>query len=421
MGQLFSAPMPALIARLEDCLLPDDREQLLNTMEAIQSKVGSVIGKSTATQQFASFGGVPVLLKAMKTMVKDDVVMRLGVAIFDYQRENKPAMVEFIRNGGMVVLDDCLKIHKLDSTLELMIPVLQRYVRAAGAGAAIKEINDEAVSLQLCEHCQLTIDRMKKNEAGNSGNKAAPVEHLSSLDRAVRVLMFMKNYPSRKPVVVAGLSALMYYSVNANKEKSIQESVLCVMLHEIAENFVADPDVIWRVAVICRNISNVGENIAFDILKTDIHEVLHDAFNNCTEHRVRQQILWYFECVLKYSKCRNTLQMSEKIMTLIGKLCEDRKKLGIKQKLYPPKDKFEMYKVIIPFFLKQFYNETGGVILKLDTVEPEAPYIKPRKQFEKLPMYGTVDTKIFNSDKDNPVGNKYKLVDKDDEEKRGWK
>ena len=88
----------------------------------------------------------------------------------------------------------------------------------------------------------------------------------------------------------------------ANKEKSIQESILCVMLHEIAENFVADPDVIWRIAVICRNISIVGgiwlvifweilinglyvENIAFDILKTDIHEVLHDAFNNCTEHR----------------------------------------------------------------------------------------------------------------------------------------
>jgi hypothetical protein len=129
MGQLFSAPMPALITRIEDCLLPDDRELLLNTMEAIQSKVGSIIGKSTATQQFASFGGVPVLLKAMKTMIKDDVVMRLGVAIFDYQRENKTAMVEFIRHGGMVVLDDCIKIHNLDSTLELMVPVLQRYVR----------------------------------------------------------------------------------------------------------------------------------------------------------------------------------------------------------------------------------------------------------------------------------------------------
>jgi hypothetical protein len=48
------------------------------------------------------------------------------------------------------------------------------------------------------------------------------------------------------------------------------------------------------------------------------------------------------------------------------------------------------------------------------------PYIKPRKQYEKPPMYGTVDTKIYNSGKDNPVENKYKLVDKDDEEKHGW-
>jgi hypothetical protein len=102
--------------------------------------------------------------------------------------------------------------------------------------------------------------------------------------------------------------------------------------------------------------------------------------------RVRQQILWYYESILKYSKCRNMLQMSEKNMALIGKLCEDRKKLGIKYKFYPPKvmldklglfhsqfcffkqDKFEMYKVILPFNLKQFYNETGGVVLKLETV-----------------------------------------------------
>ena len=35
--------------------------------------------------------------------------------------------------------------------------------------------------------------------------------------------------------------------------------------------------------------------------------------------------------------------------------------------LLAEQDKFEMYKVIIPFSLKQFYNETGGAILKLDT------------------------------------------------------
>ncbi len=105
--------------------------------------------------------------------------------------------------------------------------VFTLHATAAGAGAAIKEISDEAVSLQLCEHCQLTIDRMKKNEKGSSGGNTAPVEHLSSLDRAVRVLMFMKNYPSRKPVVVAGLSALIYYSVNGIVSNLLL-SLLCI-------------------------------------------------------------------------------------------------------------------------------------------------------------------------------------------------
>ena len=121
--------MPLLITRIEDCLLPDDREQLLNTMEIVQRKVGGFIGRQKASEAFTTSGGVSVILKAMKTMIKDDVVIRIGVAIFDYQKENKIAMVEFIRFGGMMLLEDCLKIHPEDSTLGLLVPVLQRYVR----------------------------------------------------------------------------------------------------------------------------------------------------------------------------------------------------------------------------------------------------------------------------------------------------
>lgn len=115
--------------KIEDCLLPDDRELLLDIMEIIQGRVSSILGKKGASQNFVLAKGVPCILKAMRAMMDDDVVLRLGVAIFNYQKENKDCMVQFITNGGLTVLEDTLAKHPMDSTLAALIPVLQRFVR----------------------------------------------------------------------------------------------------------------------------------------------------------------------------------------------------------------------------------------------------------------------------------------------------
>jgi hypothetical protein len=129
MGNAFGTPMGALLIRIEECLLPDDRELLLDTLEKIQGRVSSLLGKKSASQSFVAGRGVPCILRAMKTMMLDDVVLRLGVAVFDYQKENKECMIQFITSGGMTILDEARQAHPLDSTLASLIPVLQKYVR----------------------------------------------------------------------------------------------------------------------------------------------------------------------------------------------------------------------------------------------------------------------------------------------------
>lgn len=95
----------------------------------------------------------------------------------------------------------------------LIILNFLRYT-AAGAGAAKQEIDDEAVSLQLCENCQHTVDRMRRKK-----DTTVVSETVTSIERAVRVLMFVKNYPTRKGVVVAGLNALIFFAINGTLNK----------------------------------------------------------------------------------------------------------------------------------------------------------------------------------------------------------
>jgi hypothetical protein len=99
---------------------------------------------------------------------------------------------------------------------------------AAGAGAAVQEISDDAVALQLCEKCQMTLDRLKRHSAGNDNKVAKAV--MKTSERVNRVLMFMSNYQSRKDVILTGLNALMYFSQNGKYLIYIYFSKLCDLL-----------------------------------------------------------------------------------------------------------------------------------------------------------------------------------------------
>jgi hypothetical protein len=86
---------------------------------------------------------------------------------------------------------------------------------AAGAGAAVNEINDEAISLQLCEKCQVTLDKLKRAALPPGAEAAVSTgEVKKSSDRVNRVLMFMDNYLTRRDVIICGLNAIVYFSQN---------------------------------------------------------------------------------------------------------------------------------------------------------------------------------------------------------------
>ena len=77
----------------------------------------------------------------------------------------------------------------------------------------MKEISDEAIALQLCEKCQVTLDKLRR-AALPPGADVSGGEIKKSSDRVNRVLMFMNNYLSRKDVIINGLNAIVFFSQN---------------------------------------------------------------------------------------------------------------------------------------------------------------------------------------------------------------
>jgi hypothetical protein len=120
-------PVPAIIQRIDECLIPDDREPLLNYLEMLEQKL-SGMSKQTATVSFHGSGGTTVMLKIMKRMLTDEVTLRMIINIFDLQKRNIPIILDFLKYGGLEMLIKIMVDHAEDIFLMAQAPDFKTYV-----------------------------------------------------------------------------------------------------------------------------------------------------------------------------------------------------------------------------------------------------------------------------------------------------
>lgn len=195
-----------ILMRLQECIIPDDKETILDYLEMLDEKCER---KSTAAE-FKEGRGVLSAMKIMKKMIDDPVVVRLGLAIINTSLTYQPIIMDFIQYGGIDFLKKVEKEHEKDEFLGGFIPPLLKQVLAIGATAAMTEINDEITALQMCKACQEVVVRQRYK--GVLGLVEVKVPKAS--DRAGRVIMFMENYRTRKDVQLLAVDALIMYAKN---------------------------------------------------------------------------------------------------------------------------------------------------------------------------------------------------------------
>jgi len=91
----------------------------------------------------------------LKALIIDPEAVRLGLGLLEIQTFNVPIITAFIQFGGLDFLIKAIAEHEKDEHLALSAPKFLKVVLSLGASAAIDEIKEEGVSLQLCVKCQV--------------------------------------------------------------------------------------------------------------------------------------------------------------------------------------------------------------------------------------------------------------------------
>jgi hypothetical protein len=121
--------VPEIVTRIDECLIPDDREAILNYFEMLEKRFQSFFGKKRNALYFNHHNGTITILKVMKRMLNDEVILRMGINIFDLQKKfNKTAILEFLKMGGLEMLDKIMIEHAEDLFLVDQIPPFKRSI-----------------------------------------------------------------------------------------------------------------------------------------------------------------------------------------------------------------------------------------------------------------------------------------------------
>lgn len=385
-----------LVGRLDECLIPSDRETIVDTMIQLERVLGFFKLTTIASKNFSNANGTAILLRIMTNLLKDEVIQRVGFGIFEQQYKNREVILQLVKGGGLELLDKAIKHHTEDDYLRLELPVIRRRILAIAADAAIEEILRESISLQLCQRCQETMDRANRLESAITITKLP-----RSCERVQRVLYFMANYPKRKLVQKAGLDALLYFARNADAVTQANETPVIPVLANTIKVFKRDCDIMWRAFMTLALLSQLSGYISSELTRFGIHDAAVDVFHEFEdrESKVQQQVLWTFGSILLWPDSRTQVQTSEICMDFFKARMTDREanaKLKVKANVRS-KDKKSLMQVIVPHPIRKFMRDTKGIVLVVKSQERPIAMKPPpkRKDINQKPLFGTVHSEFY--------------------------
>lgn len=390
-GKNVSMPVPMVLNRMNECMIPEERETIFDYMEMLDAKfISSVPGaKEKASQEFKECDGVQTIFKIFKRMLKDDICVSLVVQIFDHQRTRIPVIMDFIQFGGLDLLDKVMVEHEKNKILISEVTKLLKAVLVVGSRAAISEIKSEAENLLLCTKCQEAIERRNRMSATTAKSDA---KIPTPKDRAKRVLTFMSNYNDKVEVLQAGLDALLNYAGNSDAPSSIGDTTFVEVCCTTVKSHPDKEEILWRGCAALSVAARMNAETAAAITRMGVHDSLAECFKNYdTEPRVQQAILWLYETLLSYEfgSSRRRVWQSQKCLTLFESLIAKKEKMLKKSILA---DKYLPYKVVLPLSIRSFMRETGGELLPEDVPPPpKLKEFRKRRDFGDKPKFGTVN------------------------------
>jgi hypothetical protein len=69
-SKIVALPIPQVLRKLQECIIPDDRETILDLIEMIDINLLNPDLKTISIKQLRDEDGIPILVKLMKRMIE---------------------------------------------------------------------------------------------------------------------------------------------------------------------------------------------------------------------------------------------------------------------------------------------------------------------------------------------------------------
>ena len=388
-----SISMPILLKRIDECLIPEERETIFDYFELLDNKLKA--GNARVSTEFKECSGIKLVFKIFKAMLADDVCVTLCVQIFERCKTRVDVMMDFIQFGGLEIIDRVMKEHTKNKILMSETTKLLKATLIIGARAALTEIAEETDALMICSHCQAALEHKRRLK---STAVVSEIKIPTPIDRIKRVLTFMGNYRDKAEVVQVGLDACIAYANNKDAPTTIGETTFTEVVTEALKTFPENGDVVWRACYACTIVSGFSEENAASFCRLGVHENIGKCFVNFQdEPRIQMSILWLYDAFLTWElgPSKRRVWQSQLCMDLFFALQKKREKMLAKA---VHADKYAPYKIVMPLSLRTFMRESGGEVLPEDVpVVTEVREFRKRRNFDETNKFGRMDDDALKS------------------------
>jgi hypothetical protein len=102
-GIKASLPIPLILKRMDECIIPEERESVFDYLEMLDTKLKS--GNPKQSTIFKDAEGVQALFKIWKSMLKDPTAATLLVQVFTRCKTKVNVIMDFLQFGGLLIID----------------------------------------------------------------------------------------------------------------------------------------------------------------------------------------------------------------------------------------------------------------------------------------------------------------------------
>jgi len=267
-----------------------------------------------------------LVFKLLKEFQEKPDVVFMCISVISLCVKCGPLVLELVKLGGILLLNDIVKHHPKDSYIQAVVPDLIKQLRVAGTQQAVHEIHMESMTLEFCTHCQEVAQRAKDKEEGvdirarlSEPNNFKGAIVPSGCNRINKATYFMKEYADVDTVQIAGLDAIIIFARSGDAKEAIDDTTAIETAVVALDNFPANESIVWRVALLLSTLARLKVTYAMEIVTDNVHHTLARDFQRYrVAPYVQQQILWLFGNLLIWPRVRLEIQRTESCMVLFN-------------------------------------------------------------------------------------------------------